>query len=146
MEAKDWILLFVPILCNGIIVFAFQKAFEKRQMTLIEKYKYVSTLQQKVDDALAMFTKVLQSTGNDLEQIACVNNFIACYCDVFYYFQQNKTLLKSFEHDISKIVMIHEQLQSIPQDENYASNIEPLFRQIFELLQSIQNDCISRKI
>ena len=30
MSTKDWIVLLVPIICNGIIVFAFQKIFNKK--------------------------------------------------------------------------------------------------------------------
>lgn len=57
MEAKDWILLFVPIICDGIIFFFIQKAFEKRQISVMEKYKYIAILQQKVDNALGFFQK-----------------------------------------------------------------------------------------
>ena len=35
MSTKDWIVLLVPIICNGIIVFAFQKILSKK----IERYK-----------------------------------------------------------------------------------------------------------
>lgn len=45
MNTKDWILLIVPILCNGVVVFLLQKVFEKKQLTLGEKYKYVSVMQ-----------------------------------------------------------------------------------------------------
>ena len=30
MSTKDWIVLLVPIICNGIIVFAFQKILSKK--------------------------------------------------------------------------------------------------------------------
>jgi len=30
METKDWIVLIVPIVSNGVLIFAFQKLFEKR--------------------------------------------------------------------------------------------------------------------
>lgn len=44
MELKDWILLLVPIFCNGIIIFILQKVFEKRQITRTIKFKYASLL------------------------------------------------------------------------------------------------------
>lgn len=31
METKDWILLLIPILCNGVIIFSFQAAMSRRQ-------------------------------------------------------------------------------------------------------------------
>ncbi len=30
MECKDWIILVVPIICNGIIIFVFQKILSKK--------------------------------------------------------------------------------------------------------------------
>ena len=30
MECKDWIILLVPIICNGIIVFVFQKILSRK--------------------------------------------------------------------------------------------------------------------
>lgn len=42
MSTKDWILLLVPILFNGVVVFLLQKIFERKQLSLTEKYKYVS--------------------------------------------------------------------------------------------------------
>lgn len=31
METKDWILLLIPILCNGVIIFSFQAVMSRRQ-------------------------------------------------------------------------------------------------------------------
>lgn len=31
METQDWILLLIPILCNGVIIFSFQAAMSRRQ-------------------------------------------------------------------------------------------------------------------
>lgn len=41
MNVKEWILLMVPIICNGLVEFVLQKIFEKRQWILSEKYKYL---------------------------------------------------------------------------------------------------------
>ncbi len=32
MGTKDWILLLVPIFCNGVIIFILQKIFEKKRL------------------------------------------------------------------------------------------------------------------
>jgi hypothetical protein len=152
MSTKDWLLLIVPIVCNGVVLFVLQRLFEKRQLAIIEKYKYVSIMQQKVDNALSLFTKVLQNTGNDSEQIYSINQFVNSYCDVFYYYQQNMNLLKPLEKYMNELVKAHEQLEQIMKNNDGISNpeisfeIEESLRKIFGLLQSIQSDCILRKV
>lgn len=37
MNTKDWILLLIPILCNGVVVFVLQRIFEKRRLVLDRK-------------------------------------------------------------------------------------------------------------
>lgn len=153
MSTKDWILLIVPILCNGVVVFILQKTFERKQLAMSEKYKYVSVIQQKVDNALALFMKVLQTTGDDLVQVSWLNKFINGYCDVFYYYQQNKELLKSLQNYMDELISEHEQIKK---DQLILDNtesgfeakvhMEDRFLKIYELLQSIQNDCIQHKV
>lgn len=153
MSTKDWILLLVPIFCNGIIVFLLQRAFERRQLIQNAKYKYVETMQKKVDDALEAFGNVVQSNGNDMIQIGHANTFVNNYCSVFYYYQQNHTVFRKLDKDMEELLKLHEQLQKEqhrvdePNDEVIArKNMEALFRKIYELLQSMQNKCIQRKI
>ena len=152
MTTKDWILLLVPIFCNGIVVFALQKAFEKRQLVLAEKYKYVSIMQQKVDDALASFARVLQTAGDDMAQISWLNQFISSYSDVFYYYQQNEALFKSLKSYMDELIKTHEYIkdnQHRIDDEKSSEagiHLETPFRKIYKILQSIQSDCINHKI
>lgn len=153
MSAKDWILLLVPILCNGVLVFFFQKTFERNQLAFIEKYKYVSIMQQKVDDALALFVKLLQTKDDESMQIDFFNRFISSYCDVYYYYQQNQTLFESLKNKMKEIEKTHKQIQSdqlqlgnTKQGLEAVIRIEPHIYRIYELLQSIQSDCIQHKI
>ncbi|MCM1172847.1 MAG: hypothetical protein NC393_12085 [Clostridium sp.] len=153
MEKKDWILLLVPILCNGVIMFLLQKAFEKRQLVLNEKYKYVSLMLQKVDKALDLFVKTLQTTDDDLTQINRLNQFSASYCEVYYYYQQNQTLFKHLENSMTELIKTHEEIQkdllAIQNNKHtpeVVRHMELLFYKIYDLLQSIQKDCIQRKV
>lgn len=98
MNTKDWILLLVPILCNGVAVYVLQKMFERKQLISAEKYRYVTVLQQKTDNALALFVQVLQASGNDSEQIIYLNLFTKSYCDVFNFYQQNQTVFKPLKN------------------------------------------------
>ncbi len=153
MSTKDWILLLVPIFCNGIIVFLLQRAFERRQLIQNAKYKYVEIMQKKVDAALEAFENVVQSNGSDMLQIEYVNTFVNNYCSVFSYYQQNHTVFKKLDKDMGELFKLHEQLQkeqrrvNEPNDGVIArNNMEALFRKIYELLQSVQNKCIQRKL
>lgn len=144
MEAKDWILLFVPILSNGVIIFIFQKIYEQRQLSIMELHKYVSILLQKVDNALSKFINIMESINFGTDQVQSFSQFIGSYREVVFYYQQNKGLLKSFEKDINRIAIIHDQIDSIPRDENYLINILPHLESVFKILQSIQTNCIKR--
>lgn len=51
METKDWILLLIPILCNGVIIFSFQAAMSRRQkitdaqnQTIFDSIRELSTM------------------------------------------------------------------------------------------------------
>lgn len=153
MSTKDWILLLVPVLLNGVVVFLLQRIFERKQLALNKKYEYVSVMQQKVDNALASFIKVIQTTGNDSVQISWLNQFISDYSEVHYYYQQNQVLFKHLKNHMDELIKAHEQLQKDQlkignTEHNLETKIhmESLYRRIYELLQSIQNDCIQLKI
>lgn len=153
MSTKDWILLLVPILFNGVVVFLLQKIFERKQLALTEKYKYVSIMQQKVDNALVLYVKALQAIGNDLTQISLLQQFSNSYSEVYYYYQQNQTLFKHLKKNMDELIKAHNQIMSeqlkLKDNENNLeakSHMESLFYRIYELLQSIQNDCVQFKI
>ncbi|MCM1172848.1 MAG: hypothetical protein NC393_12090 [Clostridium sp.] len=153
MSINDWIQMLVPVLSNSVIVFLLQKVFEKRQLVSIEKYKYVSLIQRKVDYTLDLFVKTLQTTDDDLTQISWLNRFISSYCDVYYYYQQNQTLFKHLENYMEELIKTHKEIQkdqlAIQNNKHtpeVVRHMESLFRKIYDLLQSIQRDCIQRKV
>lgn len=61
MECKDWIVLLVPIICNGFIVFVFQKILGKK----IERQ---SKRQDIRDDVLKRFWNKLQELNDTFVQ------------------------------------------------------------------------------
>ncbi|SJZ52629.1 hypothetical protein [Anaerorhabdus furcosa] len=153
MNTKDWILLFTPILCNGIVVLVLQKMFERKQQIARERRIYVSELQRKIDCALSSFMKVLQTSGNDISQVNAVNNFVEDYCAVFYYYQQNQKLFEKFSVKMQKLINEHEKMQVIldtlhktGHSDQLTHNMEDSLRKIYEILQSIQHDCINHKV
>lgn len=149
MNTKDWILLIVPILFNGVIIFILQKIFERKQLAISEKYRYVSVMLRKVDDALALFMKMIQTTDDEL--VSWLKKFINSYSNVFYYYQQNKELFKSLESYMDELANEHEKIIKIKVetekfDFETKASMDSIFRKIYELLQSIQNDCINHKV
>lgn len=55
MEVKDWLLLFVPVLCNGLLIFVLQKKFEKKQIAKNIKNEYLSVLRINIDKSLETY-------------------------------------------------------------------------------------------
>lgn len=62
MECKDWISLLVPIICNGIIIFVFQKILSRK----IERY---SKRQDIRDEVLKKFWNKLQGLNDTFIQM-----------------------------------------------------------------------------
>lgn len=133
-------------------MFLLQKAFEKRQLVLNEKYKYVALMLQKVDHALDLFVKAIQA--DDISaQINWFNQFVKSYCEVYYYYQQNQALFKHLENSMTELIKTHEEMQrdqlamkNNKDTHEVKSIMETPFYKIYELLQSIQRDCIQRKV
>lgn len=153
MTQKDWILLVVPILCNGVVVLIMQKIFERRQLAIAAKQKYVSVLQEKIDVALSLFIKVIQTAGKDMEQINYLNQFSQSFADVHYYYQQNTTIFGSINKEMTKALKVYEGMQSICQDmknskDDYAlmTQLEDKLRALYNLLQKIQTKCINYRV
>lgn len=106
-----------------------------------------------MDKAFFLFIKAIQTADDDSVQIGWINQFVSGYCQIFYYYQQNQTVFKSLKNYMDELMRIHEQLRSAQcRMENNRHCLElnsymgKLFCEIYELLQSIQNDCIHQKI
>lgn len=104
MECKDWIVLFVPIICNGIIVFVFQKMLGKK----IERQ---SKRQDIRDDVLKRFWNKLQELNDTFIQtnIAVMRDpkvsgnslgiFQSVILDIIQYYDTNEFDLKVFAEE-----------------------------------------------
>ena len=69
METKDWIVLFVPIVCNGIFLFLFQfylkRYFEKRDRVRIERVKTFQELYTHAESAQTAMCALLHQKQDD---------------------------------------------------------------------------------
>lgn len=148
MEVKDWILLLVPILCNGLVLFVLQKISEKRQITRGIKTEYLSLFRRKIDLSLDLHTKATRlvndgKTGNDGEVLKTIQRYIDSTLDVYYYYVQNKILFESFTapmEQISKLVsnLIRQNGQKVINPVELSS----VLNEIRDELMSLKNECI----
>lgn len=148
METKDWILLLVPIFCNGVIIFILQKIFEKRQITRSIKFEYVSFLRKKIDISLELHAKAtrLANEGNN-ENGTVINETIQQYInstlDVYYYYIQNKIVFKSFKNHMEQMAaLVLELTKCSQQKEINLVEFSFIFNKIRDELMAIKKDCI----
>lgn len=148
MGTKDWILLLVPIFCNGVIIFILQKIFEKKQITRTIKFEYASLLRQKIDLSLELHAKAtrLANEGNN-ENDNIINETIQQYVnsvlDVYYYYVQNKIVFKSFEKQMEQMaVLVLELTKCSHQKEINLVEFSSIFNKIRDELMVIKKGCI----
>lgn len=148
MGTKDWILLLVPILCNGVIIFILQKIFEKKQITRTIKFEYASLLRQKIDLSLELHAKAtrLANEGNN-ENDNIINETIQQYVnstlDVYYYYVQNKIVFKSFEKHMEQVaVLVLDITKCSHQKEVNLVEFSSIFNKIRDELMILKKDCI----
>ena len=148
MESKDWILLLVPIFCNGIIIFILQKIFEKRQITRTIKSEYASILRQKIDLSLELHAKAtrLSNEGNE-ENGTIVNETIQQYVngtlDVYYYYVQNKIVFEAFDNHMEHIAaLVMELTKCSHQKEINLMEFSIIFNKIRDELMILKKECI----
>lgn len=148
MEAKDWILLLVPIFCNGIIIFILQKISEKRQITRTIKFEYASLLRQKIDLSLELHAKatrlaneVNNENGNMLKET--IQQYVNSTLDVYYYYVQNKIVFESFDNHMEQVAaLVLELTKCSHQKEINFVEFSSIFNKIRDELMALKEDCI----
>lgn len=152
MELKDWILLLVPILFNGIIVFVLQKIFEKKQIVRTIKFEYTSILRQKIDKALELHARATRLTNegnpdNDKMINDVIKQYVDSVLDIYYYYIQNKAIFHSLEKSMKKIASLIMELTKISQQANInVIEFSSIFNNIRDELMLLKNNCIKLKI
>lgn len=141
MEVKDWILLFVPILCNGLLIFILQKIFEKKQIIKNIKNEYLSILRFKIDKTLETYTVAIRSLYEKNFDIETVEIYISNVKDVYYYYIQNKNIFKPLSGNITHIEkLLNESSHDDPI--KYKHNLN----EIFDFLLKLKEQCIKLKV
>lgn len=146
MEVKDWILLLVPIFCNGIIIFILQKIFEKRQISRTIKFEYASFLRQKIDLSLELHAKAtrLANEGNDPIVNETIQQYVNSTLDVYYYYVQNKIVFKSLDNHMEHIAsLVLELTKCSHQKEINLIEFSTIFNKIRDELMVLKKECIN---
>ena len=144
MTPKDWILLFVPIFCNGVILFVLQKIFEKRQSIMLIKKEYASELRKKIDIALQDHAFAVRLNNevnpeNDEKVQKALLSFFNDSLDVYYYYAQNNVLFKSLETNMNKL---SELLKNISGPQKIDDKFCSVLNSIRDILMDMKNKCI----
>lgn len=148
MNTKDWILLLVPIFCNGLIIFILQRVFEKRQLTKSIKYEYASKLRNNIDMTLELHAKTtrLLNEGNEKNNKTInytVQQYVNSALDVYYFYIQNKVVFKSFDTNMEHLSNLILRLTKISNQE--VVNLEEfseVFNKIRDELMILKRKCI----
>lgn len=152
MSTKDWILLLIPVLCNGLIIFALQKIFEKRQITRTIKFEYASILRQKIDTSLELHAKATrlaneENNENDYLINDTIQKYVNSTLDIYYYYIQNKMVFKSFERHMERVAaLVLELTKCSQQEEINLEKFSSVFNQIRDELMILKNGCIKLDI
>lgn len=147
MDLKDWILLLVPIFCNGLIIFILQKVFEKRQLTKSIKFEYAKKLREKVDLALELHAKAtrLLNVKNNNEQLInlTIQQYVDASLDVHYFYIQNKITFKSLDANIDNLSELILNLTRLSNEEVInLTEFSNTFNNIRDELMIIKQKCI----
>jgi hypothetical protein len=148
MTTKDWLILLIPICFNGVIIFALQKVFEKKQIERTWKVEYLSTLVKKIDDSLELHAAATKlATEGDSSNGEATNTSIREYFDnslsLYYYYVQNKNIFGSmedkFENLATQIMELSKAANDSSKDTIYVSS---LINDVRDTLIEIKDMCI----
>lgn len=148
MEAKDWILLLVPIFCNGIIIFILQKIFEKKQMTRTIKLEYASLLRQKIDLSLELHAKATRLANEGKEENGpivdeTIQQYVKSTLDVYYYYVQNKIVFESLNKHMEHIAALVMELKKCSQQKKInLMEFSIICNKIRDELMVLKEECI----
>lgn len=147
MQYKDWIMLLVPVFCNGIINYILQNIFEKKQSVRTIKFEYISNLRNMIDTSLGFHAKATRLANNPDSDGVEISNTLAKYVDscldVYYYYIQNKPFLNHLDDKMEKLAKSIEQLAKCSHETNLNYDlVNSLYNGIRDILLKSKKDCV----
>ena len=147
MEIKDWLILLIPILFNGSVIFILQKRFEKRHFRNEIKREHIRNLLDKVNKSLELFLdlssdlNILQSNKKHVEKFnkkytqVCESN-----AEVYRYLDSNESTFKFLTNSME---VFKESAKEMANGNKVAST---LFEKIEATLKEIKVKCENQNI
>lgn len=150
MEKKDWILLLVPIVCNGLIVYFVQRFFDKKKEkdNLIRdiKMNYYTALRTKIDDALSLHSDLCHMSNsadcNNNELLIKIRGYTDSAHCVYDYYRANFKVFKSFEEEAEELSELMFGL-SKRQNEINLQELSTYLNEIRDVLSKMKDKCIN---
>lgn len=114
MELKDWLLLFIPIIFDGFLIWIFQYIVGKRIEQKItfrtlreEIFKtYIEKITQSISACHNLYSTQAEATVDNNESLNNLNialqNLKTCIRELYYYFDTYKIVLSTNENVSSK--------------------------------------------
>ena len=159
MTNKDWIILLVPILFNGVFIFILQKVFERKQDIKTIKKRYLFKFLNAIDDCLIIGLSIYrlqrEEERDDAKQMKLLFEYKNRLLNLYYnYYQPNHTIFKSyvsniktFNDNIKSWVNYHNKIADeggIITDSK-AETYDKIFDSIMDELFNIKTKCIKLK-
>ena len=159
MEIKDWIVLFVPIVCNGIFLFLFQfylkRYFEKRDWVRSEHIKTFQELYTHTESAqTAMYALLHQKQDDNFSEL--FNRVAEQIHQLKRFYDANRPELEMFNSDLQEIFSTWDTITSLMRDivRNHNGRVPPESNlqisgdtnRIYEILTTILQKCHKKMI
>ena len=145
METKDWIILIVPIIANGIIIFILEKIFERKRIIKNTKYEYVSVMRRKIDTALSLHAKAAKLAivnANEFNIDNAVLQYLDSCLDVYYYYGQNKIIFKTLDNHMNNLAVLIDEYSNCAKEPNNGLKCSEKINEIKDVLMLAKNECI----
>lgn len=152
MELKDWLLLFIPIIFNGFLIWIFQYMFknrterqEKFRILREEIFKlYIEKIAQSIAACRDLYAARADATVDNDESLktldTALQNLKSEIRDLYYYFDTYKIVLSTNDKVNSKHTILKERFEEWILNWDDGKIQVSFFHDCEEILQSIMDE------
>lgn len=146
MVLKDWILLLIPILFNGLIVYCVQRHFDKLKIVREAKLQYYNEMRRLVDLVLADYVELstLSRTGTDCNER--ILQYVEMVQSASDYYDKNKGILTCLDDDFTKLCSywnnFTEYWNNTAETDREGARLSAALREINVQMRIIQRKCV----
>ncbi len=152
MELKDWLLLFIPILFDGFLIWIFQYIIEKKieQHTTFRSLReeifktYLEKITQSISACHNLYSVQAEATVNNNELLnnldIALQNLKAQVRELYYYFDTYKIVLSTNKNVLSKHTVLKNRFEEWVFNWNDSEIYISFVHDCEDLLQSIMDE------